>query len=121
MTNIEQAIPRQQGPEIGPFALSVHRGTPFRDMELGEIRRLLGHLTHRQQEILRKIVEGVPNKVIAIDLNISQRTVEKHREVIMQKMQVRSLAALVRTIVLYEAYTDAGSERVMEYAGIRNQ
>lgn len=107
MNTIEHSISRHQRPEYPPFTPPTHHGGgPFRELELGEIKLLLSQLTQRQTEILRKIVQGIPNKVIAMDLNISQRTVEKHREGIMQRMQVRSLAALVRAIVLYETYAN---------------
>lgn len=122
MNTLEQSISRHQGSDYLPFALPAHRGTRFLETELSEIKLLLSQLTQRQQEILQKIVEGVPNKVIAMDLRISQRTVEKHREGIMQKMRVRSLAVLVRTIVLYEAYTTAAeSVSVVSQYGTRNQ
>ncbi len=42
------------------------------------------------------IVDGAANKVIAMDLGLSQRTIEVHRSRVMEKMQARSLAALVR-------------------------
>jgi FixJ family two-component response regulator len=53
------------------------------------------NLTEREQEVFRGIVRGAANKVIALDLGISIRTVEAHRARIMKKMQVRKLAALV--------------------------
>jgi FixJ family two-component response regulator len=43
-----------------------------------------------------KVVSGCANKVIAMDLGVSQRTVELHRARVMQKMGARSLAELVR-------------------------
>ena len=45
------------------------------------------------------IVQGKANKVIAIDLGVSQRTVETHRTRIMQKMEAKSLAELVQMAV----------------------
>jgi len=42
---------------------------------------------------------GLPNKTIAYDLGISARTVEVHRARVMEKMQVRSLSALVRIAI----------------------
>jgi FixJ family two-component response regulator len=53
------------------------------------------NLTEREQEVFWGIVRGAANKVIALDLGISIRTVEAHRARIMKKMQVRKLAALV--------------------------
>lgn len=52
-------------------------------------------LTPREREIMEMIVGGKANKVIAIELDISERTVELHRSRMMKKMQVRSLAELI--------------------------
>ncbi len=57
-------------------------------------------LTPREDEIMRLVAQGKANKVIASDLNISQRTVEIHRAHVMEKMQVRSLAELVKNLHL---------------------
>jgi len=63
-----------------------------------EIRRRLESLTPRETEVMRKVVDGCANKVIALDLGVSQRTVELHRARVMHKMGVRSLADLVRMV-----------------------
>ena len=67
-----------------------------RDAELAERTALL---TPREQEIMALVVAGKANKVIAIDLSISERTVELHRGRIMKKMQARSLAELMRMVL----------------------
>ena len=46
-----------------------------------------------------QVVDGKANKVVAIDLNVSQRTVEIHRANVMEKMKARSLAQLVRLVM----------------------
>jgi two-component system CheB/CheR fusion protein len=53
-------------------------------------------LTARQREIMTLVLEGHPSKNIAMDLGISQRTVENHRAAIMQRTGVTSLPALAR-------------------------
>jgi len=53
-------------------------------------------LTPRQRDILWRIIEGQPNKNIAADLGISQRTAENHRAAIMRKLHVSSISALVQ-------------------------
>ena len=57
---------------------------------------LIASLTPRQHEIMERVLAGQPSKNIAADLNISQRTVENHRALIMKKFGVRSIPELVR-------------------------
>jgi len=59
-------------------------------------------LTPREREIMQKMIDGDANKVIAIDLGISQRTVEIHRSHIMQKTQAKTLAQLIMMTVALE-------------------
>jgi two-component system response regulator FixJ len=63
-----------------------------------EIRKRLATLTARETEVMEKVVQGCANKVIALDLGVSQRTVELHRARVMHKMGVRALADLVRLV-----------------------
>ena len=65
---------------------------------LGELRarRLLEKLTPRQREILVLIAEGQTTKQIARDLNISVKTVESHRAQLMERLDIRDVAGLVR-------------------------
>jgi len=67
-----------------------------READLAERMALL---TPREREIMALIVAGKANKVIAIDLSISERTVELHRGRIMRKMQARSVAELMRIVL----------------------
>jgi two-component system response regulator FixJ len=53
-------------------------------------------LTSREREVMALVVEGHANKVIAIDLGVSERTVEIHRSRVMKKMEANSLPHLVR-------------------------
>ena len=56
----------------------------------------MANLTPRQREVMTLVLAGHPNKTIAADLNISQRTVENHRAAIMRRTGATSLPALVR-------------------------
>ena len=58
----------------------------------------LNLLTPREREVLDLMIEGKANKVIAADMDISQRTVEVHRGNVMEKMGTRSLAQLVKMV-----------------------
>lgn len=61
-----------------------------------DLRRRAESLTPREREVFGLIVDGKANKVIAIDLELSERTVEIHRANVMEKMGARSVAHLVR-------------------------
>lgn len=66
------------------------------------IREHLASLTPREREVLELVTAGKPNKVMAGDLGVSQRTIEIHRARVMEKMQARSLAQLVRMLMEVE-------------------
>ncbi len=55
-----------------------------------------GVLTKRQKEILKMLALGLGTKEIAYDLKLSAKTVESHRAQIMERLQIRDIASLVR-------------------------
>ncbi len=59
-------------------------------------------LTAREREVMDRIVAGKSNRVIAAELGLSPKTVEVHRAHVMEKMQVATLAELIRLAVLLE-------------------
>jgi two-component system response regulator FixJ len=59
-------------------------------------------LTQRERQIFECVAEGQANKAIAVDLDISERTVEVHRAQVMKKLDVATLAQLVRVKILLE-------------------
>jgi two-component system response regulator FixJ len=74
------------------------------DIELRRsVKNRYDTLTPREAEVMSAVVKGHANKVIAMDLELSQRTVEIHRARVMEKMQVRSLAQLVKLSVLLDS------------------
>lgn len=77
-------------------ALSTDRKRRRARAEYADVDEKLARLTGREREVFDLVVTGKPNKVIAYDLDVSQRTVEIHRARVMAKMEARTLADLVR-------------------------
>ena len=73
-----------------------------------EIETRLATLTEEELSVLRRLLEGHPNKRIATDLDIGLRTVELRRANIMRKMQAASLPDLVRMAILAELLKPEG-------------
>ena len=78
------------------LALEQNRQRRDADETRHDIARRLATLTRREREVMDMVIQGKANKVIAIDLGLSQRTVEVHRSHVMDKMKARTLADLVR-------------------------
>lgn len=70
--------------------------------DLEAVRTRAGHLTPREREVFERVAEGQANKVVAIELEISERTVEIHRSQVMQKMEAKNLADLVKMKILMD-------------------
>ena len=80
------------------LALSAEHLSALRERSDLQVR--LGDLTERERDVMDLVVAGLPNKLIADQLDISVRTVEVHRSRVFDKMQVKSaveLANLLRT------------------------
>ena len=76
-----------------------------------EIIERIRTLTPREHEVLALVAAGKANKVIAGDLDVSQRTVEIHRARVMEKMNASSLAHLVRMVIEAEREPHAETHR----------
>jgi two-component system response regulator DctR len=82
-------------------ALEVSAQALLRQREQLSVRRRLAELTERERDVMQCVIDGLANKLIADQLNISVRTVEVHRARVFEKMDVKSaveLANLLRGI-----------------------
>ena len=80
-------------PSISRRLLEQHRGTLLND---GRSRKPERSMTSREVEVLQLIAEGKANKQIAAELCISVKTVEKHRQQVMNKLNIHDVAGLTR-------------------------
>ena len=80
-------------------ALKIDTEQRVKRQKLDQIRARRESLTQSERLVLDLIVEGVPNKTIALRMDVSERTVENRRHEIFQKMQANSVAQLVRMVV----------------------
>jgi DNA-binding NarL/FixJ family response regulator len=81
-------------------AISTTLVSEFLNLETdSEKRSPFDQLTPREREVLQLVAEGHTNAAIASMMNISVRTVEKHRSSLMSKLDVRDLAGLVRAAI----------------------
>lgn len=92
-------------------ALELDREQRGHAEEIANIRDRIERLTPREREVLEQIIAGKRNKVIAIDLGISQSTVEAHRAKVMEKLEARSLSELMRLMLLIQPETASKIQR----------
>jgi FixJ family two-component response regulator len=83
-------------------ALDLDRRTRVSLASRAEAAARYARLSKREVEVLRLIIAGKANKVIASELTRSPKTVESHRAAIMRKLGVHSTAELVRVVMLAE-------------------
>jgi two-component system response regulator FixJ len=77
-------------------ALLIDAGISKHEHDKSLVAKRLALLSERERQIFERVAKGDMNKVIAYDLGISERTVEVHRSQVMKKLEVRTLAELVR-------------------------
>ena len=70
-----------------------------KEIEQEQLSTRLGSLTNREREVLLLVAEGLTNREIGERLDISPRTVETHRERVMGKLRIRTVAGLTRFVV----------------------
>jgi FixJ family two-component response regulator len=77
-------------------ALTRHAAQRKLARERDQCNARLGRLSAREREVMELVIAGRLNKQIAYDLGISEKTVKAHRGRVMEKVDVRSVAELVR-------------------------
>ena len=77
-------------------ALLKNISDQLKKKKISETKQKLAKLSTRETQVLHKILNGKANKVIATELGVSQRTIELHRAHVMEKMDVKSLAELIK-------------------------
>jgi two-component system response regulator FixJ len=80
-------------------AIAARRSRPAVETPASEVRARIERLTPRERDILRQLIAGQPNKVIAHELGISPRTVEIHRARVMEKMETQNVSRLIRLVL----------------------
>ena len=81
------------------------------------VRKSTDLLTTREAEVLQLIAEGKANKQIAAELNISIKTVEKHRQQLMNKLNIHDIAGLTRYAIAKGVIETGARVRALESAG----
>ena len=88
---------------------SITRAQPEPVTADASLRAVFDQLTPRETDVMRQMVIGHPNKIIAHNLGLSPRTVEIHRGRVMQKTAAESLSHLVR-MAIKAGYDPDGAE-----------
>jgi DNA-binding NarL/FixJ family response regulator len=82
------------------FSPSISKGLRHHNQQAldrkGRLKTKVSHLSSRELEVLQLVAEGEANKQIAAELGISIKTVEKHRDHLMQKLNIHDTAGLTR-------------------------
>jgi len=97
---IEKPFSDQMLVESVRHALALDQQARATEAERAEVTARLALLSAREREVMERVTEGKPNKIIAAELGIGEKTVEVHRANVMRKVGVGSVAALIRLVLL---------------------
>ena len=79
-----------------PFPSAFTIAARSRWSETGSFKKKSNRLSSREVEVLQLIAEGKPNKQVAAELGVSFKTVDKHRQHLMGKLDIHDIAGLTR-------------------------
>jgi PAS domain S-box-containing protein len=89
------------------FDVTERRKRENHAQELADAIELMRALTDREHDVMRLVVAGDANKIIARKLDLSVKTIEKHRSSLMKKLHARSVPELVRLAMLIEESSES--------------
>jgi|SRR5580704_14383003 FixJ family two-component response regulator len=95
VTFLSKPVTREELVSAVQEALANDAANRAGQREAAEVSRRLATLTPREREVLELVATGRLNKQIAVELGAAEKTIKVHRGRIMDKMQVRTAAALV--------------------------
>lgn len=97
---------------LGAIKRALSRDAEQREnrMMRAEMTSRMAQLTRREHEVMEMVTAGLSNKEIAAKLDVSAKTIEAHRARVMEKMEARSLAELVRMAVLVSGEAQVSGE-----------
>jgi DNA-binding NarL/FixJ family response regulator len=78
------------------IAKRLHHQYPKAPDRAGQFRKKGNRLSSREVEVLQLIAEGKPNKQVAAELGVSIKTIDKHRQHLMSKLDIHDIASLTR-------------------------
>lgn len=107
MDFIEKPVDNERLIELVEAAMAKDAEAAQRQEQAALVAGRLQRLTQREREVMEQVVAGRHNREIAADLGISPRTVEVYKARLMDKLDVRRVADLVKLVV--EAKVDPGS------------
>lgn len=77
-------------------AIEIHKSIHRDEIELEHLHACYNLLTQREKEVFSLVITGKLNKQIAFELGVGEKTIKVHRSRVVQKMQCRNFADLVR-------------------------
>jgi len=92
---LTKPVPKNKLLDAIERSLARQQTARMRDDQLNSLRALVTTLTARERQVFELVVRGKMNKQIAHELGIAERTIKAHRQKVMTKVRVQSLAELV--------------------------
>ena len=93
---IEKPFSKSMFVEIVQRAIQHSRETMDLAAKQNDVEQLVASLTRRERQVAEQMIDGGSNKVIARKLQLSHRTVERHRQNVLKKLSLRSVLELGR-------------------------